>query len=128
MPRPNDSPFVLRDSLKEVIPVLILTVGAVLVSLPLLWMFSTSLRPSSESYKLPPQWLPTQFHFENYGALFNSSVPFFTLFLNSLKITIAVTGGQLARKTHKKASKAVSIFCKFFLFKELNFTKRTPLR
>jgi hypothetical protein len=37
-------------------------------------------------------------------------------------------GGTLARKTHKKASKAVSIFCKFFLFKELNFTKRTPLR
>jgi hypothetical protein len=35
---------------------------------------------------------------------------------------------QLARKTHKKASKAASIFCKFFLFKELNFTKRTPLR
>jgi hypothetical protein len=34
----------------------------------------------------------------------------------------------LARKTHKKASKAASIFCKLFLFKELNFTKRTPLR
>ena len=51
-------------------------------------MFSTSLRPSSESYKLPPQWLPTQFHFENYGALFSSSVPFLTLFLNSLKITV----------------------------------------
>src|SRR4029077_2370576 len=30
----------------------------------------------------------------------------------------------LARKTHKKASKAASIFCKFFLFMELNFTKR----
>src|ERR1700730_531205 len=35
---------------------------------------------------------------------------------------------ELARKTHKKASKAAPIFCKFFLFKELNFTKRTPLR
>src|ERR1700722_9993119 len=95
MPRANNSPFVLRRSLKEVVPVAILTAGAVLVSLPLLWMFSTSLRPSSESYRLPPQWLPTQFHFENYGALFGSSVPFVTLFLNSLKITLAVTGGQL---------------------------------
>src|ERR1700751_643215 len=95
MPRPNNSPFVLRNSLKEVIPILILTIGAILVSLPLLWMFSTSLRPSSESYKLPPQWLPTQFHFENYGALFGSTVPFVTLFLNSLKITLAVTGGHL---------------------------------
>ena len=34
----------------------------------------------------------------------------------------------LARKTHKKTSKAASIFCKLFLSKELNFTKRTPLR
>src|SRR5271170_8046983 len=34
----------------------------------------------------------------------------------------------LARKTHKKASKAAPIFCKLFLFKELNYTKRTPLR
>jgi multiple sugar transport system permease protein len=87
--------FLPQSSAKEAFPVFILTIGAVLVSLPLLWMFSTSLRPSSESYKLPPQWLPTQFHFENYGALFGSSVPFVTLFLNSLKITLAVTGGQL---------------------------------
>src|SRR6201985_1380122 len=84
--------FLPQSPAKEALPVFILTIGAILVSLPLLWMFSTSLRPSSESYKLPPQWLPTQFHFENYGALFNSSVPFLTLFLNSLKITLAVTG------------------------------------
>src|ERR1700761_4875944 len=71
--------FLPQSSATEAWPVFILTIGAVLVSLPLLWMFSTSLRPSSESYKLPPQWLPTQFHFENYGALFNSSVPFLTL-------------------------------------------------
>jgi hypothetical protein len=37
-------------------------------------------------------------------------------------------GEMLIRKTHKKTSKAAFIFCKFFLFKELNFTKRTPLR
>ena len=62
---------------------------------PLLWMFSTSLRPVSESFKLPPQWLPTQFRFENYIAPFESSVPFVGLFLNSMRITLAVTFGQL---------------------------------
>ena len=50
----NNLPVLLRHSIKEAVPVVILTIGAVLVSLPLLWMFSTSLRPSSESYKLPP--------------------------------------------------------------------------
>ena len=69
--------------------------GAVLVALPLLWMFSTSLRPSAESYALPPQWLPTQFHFENYAAVFQSSVPIVQLFANSFKITTLVTLAQL---------------------------------
>src|SRR3984957_7952896 len=109
----HNLPLLLRRSAKEAVPILILTIGAVLVSLPLLWMFSTSLRPSSESYKLPPQWLPTQFHFENYGALLNSSVPFFTLFLNSLKITVAVTAGHL-------------LFCSMagFAFARLHFPAR----
>gem|GEM_PF-4075091 len=35
---------------------------------------------------------------------------------------------SLARKTHKKASKAASYFCKVLLLNKLNFTKRTPLR
>jgi len=34
----------------------------------------------------------------------------------------------LARKNHKKASKAASYFCKLLVFNKLNFTKRRPLR
>jgi hypothetical protein len=34
----------------------------------------------------------------------------------------------LTLKTHKKASKAASYFCKVLLLNKLNFTKRTPLR
>src|SRR5271165_3466213 len=34
----------------------------------------------------------------------------------------------LARKTHKKASKAAPFFCKFLVLNKLNFTKWTPLR
>jgi multiple sugar transport system permease protein len=102
--------------MREAVPMSILTLGAALVALPLLWMFSTSLRPSAESYKLPPQWLPTQFHWENYGALFDSSVPFLMLFLNSLKITVSVTVGQL-------------VFCSMagFAFARLKFPGRQVL-
>jgi len=42
-------------------------------------------------------------------------------------LTQAFSDG-LARKNHKKASKAASYFCKFLVFNKLNFTKRTPLR
>ncbi len=73
----------------------ILTIAAILVMMPLLWMFSTSLRPTTESFQLPPQWLPTQFRIENYIAPFESSVPFVGLFINSMRITVAVTLGQL---------------------------------
>jgi multiple sugar transport system permease protein len=79
----------------DIFSYLILTIAAILVALPLLWTFSTSLRPMSEAYDLPPQWLPTSFKFENYAAPFESNVPFANLFVNSLKITVAVTLGQL---------------------------------
>ncbi len=74
---------------------MLLGVGAVLMALPFLWMFSTSLRPSAESYKLPPAWLPTEWHFENYLAVFQSSVPIVAFALNSVKVTFSVTLGQL---------------------------------
>jgi multiple sugar transport system permease protein len=81
--------------LGKIIVFFLLTVGAILMLIPLLWMFSTSLRPSADSYKLPPAWIPTQFRIENYAAVFESSVPFWTLAWNTLKITLAVTIGQL---------------------------------
>lgn len=83
------------DRLLGVAAIVVLGVGAILMVMPFLWMFSTSLRPSAESYKLPPAWLPTQWHFENYAAVFQSTVPFLAFALNSLKITLFVVLGQL---------------------------------
>ena len=45
---------------------------AALMVVPFLWMFSTSLRPTAESFDLPPAWLPTEWRFENYSAVFES--------------------------------------------------------
>lgn len=75
--------------------ILLLGLGAVFMALPFLWMFATSLRPVGESYTLPPAWLPTEWHWENYAAVFQSNVPFLTFALNSVKVTAAVTIGQL---------------------------------
>ena len=75
--------------------ILALGAGAIIMILPFLWMFSTSLRPSAESYKLPPAWLPTDWRFENYTAVFTSSVPIVAFALNSIKVTFFVTLGQL---------------------------------
>lgn len=86
---------VIIDKLIDVVAMLILGVGAILMVMPFLWMFSTSLRPSAESFKLPPAWLPTEWRFENYAAVFKSSVPFLSFAFNSVKVTFFVTAGQL---------------------------------
>src|SRR5262245_42388040 len=81
--------------LLDLAALLVLGAGAIFMILPFLWMFSTSLRPSADSYKLPPAWLPTEWRFENYGTVFTSSVPIVAFALNSVKVTLAVTLGQL---------------------------------
>ena len=95
--KPQNSPNRNKKPINrgDIISLVVLTIAAILVIMPLLWMFSTSLRPTTESYSLPPQWLPTQLLVENYVAPFESNVPFEKFFLNSLKITLAVTLGQL---------------------------------
>ncbi|MCY3945803.1 MAG: carbohydrate ABC transporter permease [Anaerolineaceae bacterium] len=79
----------------DILTYLLLTIAAILVLMPLLWMFSTSLRPIAESLQLPPAWLPTDWRFENYREPFESNVPFLQLFINSMQITVSVTIGQL---------------------------------
>lgn len=81
--------------LPDLIAIVVLIIGALLMILPFMWMFSTSLRPIQESYKLPPAWFPTEFHWETYAAVFQSSIPIFTFAANSLKVTFFVTLGQL---------------------------------
>lgn len=63
--------------------------------LPFLWMFSTSLRPVQESFRLPPAWLPTKWNLDTYVAVFQSSVPILDFAWNSVKVTVSVTAGQL---------------------------------
>jgi len=74
---------------------IVLMAGGLLMMMPFIWAFSTSLRTPLESFSLPPRWLPTDFIVENYRRVF-SLVPFFTFMLNSFKIASLITIGQLA--------------------------------
>jgi multiple sugar transport system permease protein len=63
---------------------------------PLMWMFSTSLRDPAHSFDLPPDFLPTAFHWENYLAVIHSpEINFLLFFWNSLKIALLVTAAQI---------------------------------
>jgi multiple sugar transport system permease protein len=75
---------------------LLLALVAALEVLPIMWMFSTSLRLPADSYELPPDFLPTAWRWENYlDVLDSTQIDFPLFFLNSLKIALIVTGAQL---------------------------------
>ena len=77
-----------------------LGIGALLMLVPFLWVFSTSLRPAQEAFTLPPRWFPgPSSTFESYARLFASGVPIGRFFLNSLTLSTAVTLGYVSSTT-----------------------------
>ena len=86
----------VRSRMGEGIESLVLLFCAFVELTPILWMLSTSLRIPADFYSLPPAFLPTSWHWENYAFVLSSSrLDFVVLFANSLKIAVIVTGAQL---------------------------------
>ncbi|MBO7744378.1 carbohydrate ABC transporter permease [Paenibacillus sp. MWE-103] len=61
---------------------------------PVLWMITIALEGSGGMFKVPPEWFPHEFHFNNFvnGA---KEIDFGRVFLNSLAISVTVTIGQV---------------------------------
>lgn len=71
-----------------------LLVGSFCFLLPLLWMFSTSLKPDSEVFEFPPRFLPTSWDWNNY-VLGWTALPFNTYLLNTIIVTSSNVVGNL---------------------------------
>jgi multiple sugar transport system permease protein len=67
--------------------------------LPFGWLFSMSFRPVADAYKMPPSFLPPNLDLANYRAVLDSSVPFLTIYGNSIEVAAIVTIGQLVTCT-----------------------------
>jgi multiple sugar transport system permease protein len=72
--------------------------GGVLMVLPFLWMLSTSLKSQGEAMVYPPEWIPNLLLWSNYVEVVRS-FPFATYAVNSSKIAIIGTLGQLFSTT-----------------------------
>lgn len=66
---------------------LILFVGAVTFSLPLLWMISTSVKPDHLVFAMPIVWIPPELDWANYVDAWKV-LPFLTFYKNTIFITI----------------------------------------
>ena len=72
----------------------VLIIGTVLMVLPVLWMFATSLASTKYATTFPPKFFPTSFQLSNYIDLFKSTqVP--RWFLNSVIIVVPSMVGQV---------------------------------
>ncbi|CAG0954039.1 L-arabinose transport system permease protein AraQ [Anaerolineae bacterium] len=73
---------------------IILIVGSLAMILPYVWMIATSLKSQDQMLTYPPQWIPTEFVWQNYVRAWQAA-PFAKYFFNSIVVALAVTFGDL---------------------------------
>ncbi|MFD1429690.1 MULTISPECIES: carbohydrate ABC transporter permease [Lacticaseibacillus] len=84
----------MAKKLSKVIIYVLLSVGAITMLVPFIWMVSTSLKTGPETIKVPPIWIPKVLQWGNYIKAWNAA-PFAQYFINSVVVTVVTTVGQL---------------------------------
>ena len=79
-----------RNYISRGILYLILTLGALGMILPFLWMFSAALKLNKDIFVFPIQWIPHPIQWNNFNRVLQK-IPFFTYFLNTLKLAVIIT-------------------------------------
>ncbi|MBR3062244.1 MAG: carbohydrate ABC transporter permease [Exiguobacterium sp.] len=67
-----------------------MSIGAVVMIAPLLWMVSTSLKSKEDVFALPPVWIPTDISFSKYTEIWSMG-PLLSGISNSLIVALSVT-------------------------------------
>jgi multiple sugar transport system permease protein len=67
----------------------LLTLGAIIMIVPLIWMVTTSLKTKLEVFEIPPVWIPANPQWGNYVKVWSMG-PLLQGFLNSIFISFTV--------------------------------------
>lgn len=84
----------LANLLGKVVLYAILMAGAVLVTIPFIWMVSSSLKPQAQLVAFPPIWIPDPILWQNYPKAL-TALPFARFIANTLIIAVGATLGTL---------------------------------
>lgn len=83
----------LLDYLPRIIATLLVWLLGVMMVVPFVWMVSTSFKGINSVFSFPIEWIPKNPTLKGYQALFSGTIPFFTYFFNSVKVSaIALVG------------------------------------
>ncbi|HEY0605332.1 MAG TPA: carbohydrate ABC transporter permease [Herpetosiphonaceae bacterium] len=73
---------------------IVLSIGAVMMVFPFVWMILTSLKDLSQAFIIPPKWIPDPVVWSNYPASLQA-LPFGRAYFNSFYISFIVVGATL---------------------------------
>lgn len=73
---------------------LVLIIASLFFMIPFIWMVSTSLKPLTQVFTFPPEWIPKPVMWSNYLDAM-SYIPFFTYLKNTIIITVFSTIGAI---------------------------------
>lgn len=79
---------------KTIVTVIILSVLSVIVLIPFIWMVSSSVKQNNQVFSIPIQWIPTEFHWDNYAKIW-TTIPLLTFFKNTVFLSVIITVIQL---------------------------------
>ncbi|HEY4430686.1 MAG TPA: carbohydrate ABC transporter permease [Paenibacillus sp.] len=73
---------------------LLLILASIILVFPFIWMVSGAFKDSLEVVKMPPQWIPSHFNFDNFTEI-TKYFPIFQSLWNSVEVSVISTGLQL---------------------------------
>lgn len=80
--------------IKKILAYILLTIGALTMIIPFLWMISTALKEPGQIFCMPPQWIPRPIVWSNFNRAW-AALPFDFFTINSFRISIFATIGTL---------------------------------
>jgi ABC-type glycerol-3-phosphate transport system permease component len=84
----------LRIALHQIIIYALLVICGLAFLLPFLWTVSSSLKPAGAGFRFPPEFIPSEFVWQNYPRVFEM-IPFAMFFRNSLFVSSVALLGEL---------------------------------
>lgn len=83
-----------KNNILRKLSYIVLSLGALTMIIPFIWMISTSLKSLGEVFIFPPKFWGEEIIWENYLKV-SERFPFAQFFINSLKVSFFVVLGQL---------------------------------
>jgi len=81
--------------LKKLPVYVLLVVGSVLFSIPLLWMVSTALKPIEQTMTMPPVWVPPDPRWENFAGAIEAMRFFWAYLWNTVLLCVLTVVGAV---------------------------------